>query len=1026
MAFRGLFVGIDRYRSPRVSNLTCATRDAAALYGLFADGFGEANSVLLLNEEATSAAIRREFEDRLSRARLDDIVVIAFSGHGSDCHRLVTHDADPSDIAQTTIPLDELTRLFARIPARNVILILDCCFAGGAGAKVFHEDVATKGVGSISEVLGHISGTGRVILTAAKPDQEAIEDRRRGHGLLTFHLLEGLRGAQEVLRDGRIPLLSLVDFVTRRVIASAKQVRHDQEPGIRGTLDGEVTLPVLKPGTVYSRFFSDTPNVKVGASVDGLAAFGFSSQLLKIWKDSIPSLNSLQQAAINDFGLLNGSHLVVSAPTSSGKTMVGELAALHAFLKRQRTYFLLPLRALVNDKYEEFRRKYGDYGLKVIRSTGEIADDDEALVNGKFDIALLTYERFAAMILGLPHLLRQIGLVVVDEVQMIGDRNRGATLEFLLTLLRTQREIGIEPQLVVLSAVIGDSNGLENWLGARLLRSEKRPVPLEEGIIDLSGVYRFIEPEGQEKKVAGYIKPEYRKGSSQDVIIPLLRKLVGAGEKVIVFRETKPIVQATARYLRDSLALPPAEATISALPAGDPSAASQLLKECLAGGIAFHNADLDREERRVIEESFRDPASGLQVIVATTTLAMGINTPAWSVVISGLNHPDGPYSVAEYKNIIGRAGRLGFTPKGKSFLVAISAAEVDQQWENYVQARPEDLESRFAGYDPMSLICRILATAAAARLPHMKSDDMLVFIENSFAAHQVNYRRGRPLWSREQLSEALYQLNTHKLIREDAGGYQLTELGRVAGEAGIEAKSILRLVDALDGVALNEITASTLIAAAQVTEELDSVLFPVHKKSRQEHSRWQAAMREQRIAAQTILALRSTVSDEAHYTLRCKKVASTLMWIQGMELIRIEQSILRHLPADNAAGPIRAVAERTRDLIPIVARVAEVLTGESFGSLVDKLILRLELGLPADAVRLGQILRRSLNRADYLALAHASLLVPGTINTTREEELLNILRTPAKVQALKLAAAGLADVRPESKERFQMPAIEIA
>jgi helicase len=142
MKFHGLFVGVDTYASPRISNLTCGSRDASALYALFVDTFGTANSVLLTNKDATSTAIRREFEFRLASSDVDDIVVITFSGHGSDCHRLVTHDADPGNLDVTTIHLNDLTTMFANIPAKNVILMLDCCFAGGAGAKVFHEEIA--------------------------------------------------------------------------------------------------------------------------------------------------------------------------------------------------------------------------------------------------------------------------------------------------------------------------------------------------------------------------------------------------------------------------------------------------------------------------------------------------------------------------------------------------------------------------------------------------------------------------------------------------------------------------------------------------------------------------------------------------------------------------------------------------------------------------------------------------------------------------------------------------------------------
>lgn len=373
---------------------------------------------------------------------------------------------------------------------------------------------------------------------------------------------------------------------------------------------------------------------------------------------------------------------------------------------------LLPLRALVNDKYDEFQSKYGHFGLRVIRSTGEISDDNDALLRGKFDLALLTYERFASLAVTLPHIMRQVGVVIVDEVQMITDLNRGANLEFVLTLLKSQRLVGVEPQVITLSAVIGDTNGFEGWLNARLLKSEKRPVPLEEGILDLSGTFRYISVDGKEQVVNNYVRPEYRKGSSQDIIIPLVRKLVADGEKVIVFRETKPITQATAEYLKDNLDLPPATQTLDLLPTGDPSVASAQLRGCVERGVAFHNADLDREERYAIETTFRDPNSSLKVLVATTTLAMGINTPAWSVIIAGLEHPgDQPYSVAEYKNMVGRAGRLGFTPKGKSFLIAPTPADAYKLWNAYVIGKPEDLISRFADQDPLSLICRVLATA---------------------------------------------------------------------------------------------------------------------------------------------------------------------------------------------------------------------------------------------------------------------------------------------------------------------------
>ena len=149
-----------------------------------------------------------------------------------------------------------------------------------------------------------------------------------------------------------------------------------------------------------------------------------------------------------------------------------------------------------------------------------------------------------------------------------------------------------------------------------------------------------------------------------------------------------------AGYLARDLGLPPTRDALERLPGGDLSQASGTLREVLNAGVAFHNSHLDREERRVVEEEFRRANSGLRVIVATTTLAMGVNTPASSVVIAGLTHPDGsPYLDRQIRNLVGRAGPSGFTERGASYLVAMNTRDAQDFWHRYVTASPEDLES---------------------------------------------------------------------------------------------------------------------------------------------------------------------------------------------------------------------------------------------------------------------------------------------------------------------------------------------
>jgi len=997
MIFRGLFIGIDRYASPRINWLSCARRDGTALHALFTDTLG-GQATLLTDEQATRAAIESQFKE-LSQCDEDDVVVVAFSGHGTPTHELVTHDADLNNLAASCISLETLAQWFANIPSRRVICVLDCCFSGGMGAKALELDVAARDLESEEALLAELSGSQRLIFTAASASEKAWESNKVGHGFLTYYLLEALQGAEEVRNAGKINIYDLLKYVTRHTIDAAKAAGKSQNPTIRGKVDGEVSWPIFKAGALYFAAFPERKKEEVVADLHSLAAYGFPPELLRIWAGSIPALNQLQIDAINKFNLLRGDHLVVSAPTSSGKTMIGELAALKGALERKRSFFLLPLKALVNDKHQQFSRLYGKFGLRIIRATGEISDDIPALMRGQYDICLMTYEKFAAIVLGSPYTLEQVGIVVVDEVQMIADRSRGVNLEFILTLLRMRRLEGVEPQLIALSAVIGDTNGLERWLGSQLLRRTERPVPLDEGLILASGAYRYLDAkDGQEKRTENYIRQEFRKGSSQDWVVPLVRKLVAEKKQVIVFRETKGGARGCANYLADSLGLPAAKEALLALPAGDPSLASQSLRKTLGGGVAFHISDLDRDERLAVEEYFRAPNSAIRVIVATTTLAMGVNTPAEAVIIVGLEHPGPtPYSVAEYKNIVGRAGRLGFSDKGSSYLLAVNFRDEYDFWTRYVQGSPEDLESRFLveGTDPRSLVVRVLVAAKRYAGQGLRVGEIVSFLNGSFGAYRQAQSNNNWSWDAGKLTAAIQDLEHHGLIeKNEADGYRLTELGWLAGQGGIEVESITRVVDALKSVSPAEINDPTLIALTQLTLEVDSLLFPLNKKSTEkEPQTWKGELRGQGVPVAILNALERNTRDHTQSTLRAKKAAACLLWITDMPIANIE-AVLTQFGGkpDGAAGPIRNITSRTYDLLPTVARVAEIIHSElNLTQKCKQLLTRLEVGVPSVAVELASRVGTRLTRGDYLSLIRANLTNIENVEKAPDKDLLKLL-----------------------------------
>lgn len=972
---RGVFVGIDRYQYPDVSELRFAERDARALHALVSDTLGD-GADLLVGARATRAAIEQSLVE-LQKVDPDDFVVIGFSGHGSETHELVTYDADVYDLNNTCISLDHLTELFRAIPAKQLVCVLDCCFSGAMGAKVLHVESRPRKVLSEAALLDQLAGDGRLILTASTADQPAWENPRIGHGLLTHFLLQALQGAEEVRKAGKVSVYRLLEYVTERVVDAARHFGARQEPTLRGTLDGRLTWPIFTPGARFTSAFPELARAKASADVSSLEPFGFPPELLDAWAESVPSLNALQQDAINEFGVLDGDHLVVSAPTSSGKTLIGELAALKGVLDRKRAVFLLPTKALVNDKHAEFSRKYETFGLRTIRATGDISDDVPALLRGQYDVCLMTYEKCAALALAQPHILDDIGTVVIDEVQMIVDPNRGANLEFLLTLIRARAERGSEPQLIALSAVIGDSHGLERWLNGRLLRRDERPVPLDEGLIRGDGSYRYLSAEDGTEQIESYIEPIWTgKNSSQDLIIPLIRKLVGEGKSVIVFRSVKGATVGCATYLAQALGLPRAQETIDALPTGDPSVSSAALRRVLAGGVAFHNADLDRNERLVLEQHFRDLDSKVRVVVATTTLAMGINTPAEAVVVVELIHPGptpAPYAVAEYKNMIGRAGRLGYSDKGSSYLVAANSRDEYEAWQHYVLGKPEDIKSRLfeANSDPRNLILRTLAASSQlADVQGMTSDEVVAFIEASFGAFQQRELVATWKWDKSKLLSVVDDLATHDLIEQRAGGrYVLAPLGRLAGESGTDVESVIRLVRAArSNAALSD---ALLITLAQLTTELDGVYMPLNRSSRvKEPQQWIGGLQREGVPGGM---LQIGAPDARAATARAKRAAACLLWMSGRPRQEIEAILMQFHRDNDAAGAVNAVKSRTIDLLPVVVNVTEIVREVDLSERLHDLMLRLDLGLPADLLDMVRICRASLTRTEYFLLSRAGL-----------------------------------------------------
>jgi replicative superfamily II helicase len=1024
-------MGVNRYDSADIDFLASAVRDATALHALFADNLGP-DCRLITDEDATAARLRSELQNLQTASSAEDVVVIGFSGHGSSTHEIVTYDSDLDNLPGTALPLEELTRLVSAIPARHLLVVLDCCFSGGAGAKVLNVPLRPRGVPQSTDVLlDRMVGTGRLILTASTASQPAYEDARLGHGLLTYHLLQALLGPEDVAHEGQINLLDLLRYVTQQVKSSASgTVAASQEPTLRGQWDGEVSWPVFTPGARYQLLYPPRSPEPVTEDVRSLQGYGIPELVLDRWAEHLSGLNQLQQDAVNEAGLLEGRNVLVMSPTSSGKTLIGELAAVRATQNGGRSVFLLPTKALVNEQQEKFERLYSPAGLRTIRATGDFSDQVSALLRGQFDIAVLTYEMFGRLALASPHLLRITSVIVVDEVQTVMDPGRGAELEFLLTLIKSRKAQGIKPQLIALSAVLGDLGGLDTWLDAYLLRRTQRPVPLDEGVLELNGTYRYRDADGAER-AEQLLPPQWGAPRARTLLIPLVRKLVEAGQQVIVIRAIRGEARGAALYLAGSLGLPAAKDALDALPAGDPSISSAELRRCLQGGTAFHVSDLDRDERRVIEDAFRAPNSTIRVMVATTTLAQGVNMPAETVVIPELRRPAGagvfrPYRVAEYKNMAGRAGRLGLTERGRAVVLGYSRADAIQVWSRYVNGTPEGIRSTLLdpGADIYTLVLRVVAEASQWIADRgLSPDDVVAVLASSLAAHQNRLSGKGNTFEPASIASALAELQQEQFVADDDAGLRLTELGEVVAGSGLAVRSAARVAGVFRRLQPQQFNRATIITTAQLTIELEDTRLNVNVRgATQEIQTFTGLLNSQGTASQAMAALRNGAP--AVIAARAKKAVACLLWMNGVPSEQLERMVMQHYFDRNAIGPIRAVASRTQDIIGAVLDMAAVIhPAADLARLANLLPVQLELGIPADLVPIA-LAGAGLTRENYLNLIGVGLSRPEQISAAAEETVLKCIgNSRQRLQALRDAARQVAeaDAVPALNEALPPP-----
>ena len=479
--------------------------------------------------------------------------------------------------------------------------------------------------------------------------------------------------------------------------------------------------------------------------------------------------------------------MIISAPTSSGKSFCAELAAMKALTARQKVVMLFPLKSLAEQKYELLENTYGDLGVKCLIVTGDHPENDQKFLKSDYQIAIVIYEKFDLLLTASLDALKNIGLIVIDEIQSIAEPIRGAILERFLTKILVSV---YHPALIGLSAVIGDDTGfagrLAQWLNAVLVEETVRPVELMRGVAAEGSFHYRLFNKGLEGS-----KPFVKREVDEKAFDSFIRQIKVDNDATLVFLKSRMETVDCAFKLAAAVTWPAARKALEKLNNEEPSFLIRSLRQALGRGVAFHNSDLSPYQRKVVEQAFIDKE--VKVVFSTTTLAMGVNIAADTVYLETVKYTSGEYNRrpsliplnrAEFDNMTGRAGRLEAKNDndkiGRAIILADSEFDRDILWSNYIVSdnNSQPMKSAFASIPLEDWLLNMIVTGLIAN--RNKKTLVELFRHTLYA---WSYLETEP----PDFELSLKELSDNKFItiEDSTGAVVSTMLGKAVAKTGL-------------------------------------------------------------------------------------------------------------------------------------------------------------------------------------------------------------------------------------------------
>lgn len=698
--------------------------------------------------------------------------------------------------------------------------------------------------------------------------------------------------------------------------------------------------------------------------------YNMPNEIVDIWrKEESDTLLEVQSEAIENFGLLDGENLIITAPSSAGKTFVGEIAAINSFCRGKKTIILVPMKAIAEEKYHEFTRKYKEFGLNIAISTRDHTEFDENISIGFFDIAVIIFEKMNILLTKNHDLLNDCGLIVVDELQLLNERSRGATLEILLTKIKNLAPQDM--QFLGLSAVLANLNRFDEWIDAKLCNINNRPLELHESVLCQDGtlkVCQFNDGSRYEDSIPeiNTIPRIVTEQNTLNKISKVLNHYLDNNRRILIFRKWKKYTIYTAEELASKFNFAPATEVIRQLRDIESTNLTEVLVKCLSKGVAFHNSDLSIEERSIIESDFRDVNGQIKIICSTSTLAMGINMPSSIVIIPDTEKVD-PNSVrfrevkitpSEYKNMSGRAGRTRFKEEGRSILIANSPAEEIFYYQNYILGSLDTLTPSLIHDDLKKIMLELLSSDS-----YQTKDDVKDFLLSSYTGH-VFWKRSsskKIIFERNLRSNYDY-LHVNGLLDSNSGNVYTTKLGSLCASSGVEVESFILLLESLQKIDINNWNIWEVIFPCLHCHELEEIIrvyVKVDNSMDYTNKLGDLGIDYQDLYDWSMNFLRS----DYH---RKQRIISFLIlndWINCIKMPRIEDEYGLPGQPKFLAGTIRKIAENTAWMIQTLYQIAKLLEYDN-EFLLDLQILgeQVSRGIPAEGIELSTLKVKGLYR----------------------------------------------------------------